>query len=108
MAMRPAVSYMPYATSSGGETGNIITFAMFEENYLLYETREDMESGNESDENSNLPPLISEEEIHAMSSGDKSDSEPMYMDMLEDICDGRRSHTSINMREARYKIRGCI
>ena len=51
--MRPDVSYTPYATSSRGETANIIMFAQFEEGVLLSETQnllsktcEDMERGN--------------------------------------------------------------
>ena len=35
MAMRPAVSCIPYATSSREKTGNIITFTNFEEGNLL-------------------------------------------------------------------------
>ena len=31
MAMRPAVTYTPYATSSRVQTGDVITFAQFEE-----------------------------------------------------------------------------
>ena len=31
-----------------------------------------------------------------MSSGNDSDDEPMYTDMLEDICDGSQSHPTIN------------
>ena len=31
MAMRPSVSYTPFATSSKEQTGNVITFAQFEE-----------------------------------------------------------------------------
>ena len=38
MDMHPAVSYTPYAISSRGETGNIITFAQFEEGNSLSET----------------------------------------------------------------------
>ena len=38
MAMRPAVTYTPYATSSKEQTGDVITFAQFEEGYLLSET----------------------------------------------------------------------
>ena len=34
LAMRPAVSYIPYATSYHEQTGNIITFAQFEEGNL--------------------------------------------------------------------------
>ena len=35
MAMRPAVTYTPYATSSKEQTGDVITFAQFEEGNLL-------------------------------------------------------------------------
>ena len=45
MAMRPYVSYIPYATSSREQTGNIIIFTHFEERNLLSETCNDMESG---------------------------------------------------------------
>ena len=34
VAMRPAVSYTPYATSSKEKTGDIITFTHFEEGDL--------------------------------------------------------------------------
>ena len=44
MAMRPTVTYTPYATSSKEQTGNVITFAQFEEGGLLSETRNDTES----------------------------------------------------------------
>ena len=37
--MRPAVTYTPYATSSKEKTGDVITFAQFEEGGLLTETR---------------------------------------------------------------------
>ena len=52
MAMRPAVTYTPYATSSKEQTGNVIIFAQFEEGNLLSETRNDTESGDESDSES--------------------------------------------------------
>ena len=74
MDMRPDVSYTPYATSSGEQTGNIIMFTHFEEGGLLSETGDNTESGNESDYNSTMPPLISEEEMDAMSSGDEFDA----------------------------------
>ena len=41
MAMRPAVTYTPYGTYSKEQTGNVITFAQFEEGDLLTETRND-------------------------------------------------------------------
>ena len=39
MAMRPAVTYTPYATSSKEQTGNEIAFAHFEEGDILTETQ---------------------------------------------------------------------
>ena len=52
MAIRPAVTYTPYATSSKEQTGDVITFTQFEEGNILTETRNDAESGNESDNKS--------------------------------------------------------
>ena len=47
--MRPEVSYTPYAASSKEQTGDVITFAQFEEGDILTKTRNDAESGDESD-----------------------------------------------------------
>ena len=52
MAMRPTVTYTPYATSSKEQTGDVITFAQFQEGNLLTETRNDTESGDKSDSES--------------------------------------------------------
>ena len=52
MAMRPEVTYTPYATSSKEQTGDVITFIQFEEGNILTETRNDAESGDESDNKS--------------------------------------------------------
>ena len=89
----------------GKKTGNIITFKQFEEGNVLSETQnllseacDDTESDNKSDENSTMPPLISEEEMDAMSSDDDSDDEPMSTEMLEDIRDSSQSHTSVILR----------
>ena len=49
MAMRPIVTYTPYATSSKEQTGDVITFAQFEEGNLITETRNDTESDDKSD-----------------------------------------------------------
>ena len=49
MAICPAVTYTPYATSSEEQTGDVITFSQFEEGNILTETRNDAESGDESD-----------------------------------------------------------
>ena len=55
-----------------------------------------------------MPPLLSEEEIDVMNSGDESDHYAMYTEMLEDICDRSQSRLNVNMREAHYKIRDRI
>ena len=52
MAMRPTVTYTPYATSSKEQTGDVITFAQFEEGNLISETRNDTESDYESNSES--------------------------------------------------------
>ena len=41
MAMRPAVMYTLYASSLKEQTGNVITFAQFEDRNILTETRND-------------------------------------------------------------------
>ena len=52
MATRPEVTYTPYPTSSKEQTGNVITFAQFEEGDILTETRNDEKIGEESDSES--------------------------------------------------------
>ena len=49
MAICPAVTYTPYATSSEEQTGDVITFSQFEEGNILTENRHNAESGDESD-----------------------------------------------------------
>ena len=49
MVMCPAVTYTPNVMSSKEQTGDVITFAQFEEGNILTETRNDAESGEESD-----------------------------------------------------------
>ena len=41
-------------------------------------------------------------------SSDESDHDLISTEMLEDICDGSQTHTNVNIREARYKIRDRI
>ena len=43
-----------------------------------------------------------------MDSGDESDDDHIYTQMLEDICDVSQSHPNVNRRETRYKIRDRI
>ena len=52
MAMHPAVTYTLYATSSKEKTGDVITFAQFEEGNILTETHNDTESGDKSNSES--------------------------------------------------------
>ena len=59
MDMCTDVSYTPYAKYSREQTGNIITFAQFEEGNLLSENSKKTDSGDEYDDNSIMPPLIS-------------------------------------------------
>ena len=86
MAMRPSVTYTTCATSSREQTGNIITFAHFEEGNLLYENRNDEESGNEFDDDSIVPPLLIEEEMDAMDYGYESYDDPIYGDVRRHSC----------------------
>ena len=51
-AMRPTVTYTTYAISSKEQTGNVTTFAKFEEGIILTETHNDAESGDEYDNKS--------------------------------------------------------
>ena len=83
MAMCPSVIYTPCATSLREQAGVIITFQQFEEVNLLSETRNDAESGDKSDDNSIMSPLLSKEEMDVMDSLYESDDEPMYTEMLE-------------------------
>ena len=73
MAMCTSITYTHCVTSSKEQTGDIITFAHFEEGKLLSETREDLGSGDKSDDNSIIPPLLIEEEMYAMYYGNESD-----------------------------------
>ena len=84
--MQPKISYIPNYISPKEQTGDIITFAQFEEGDLLSESCNDTESGNYSDDDSTLAPLNSEPEMDLMSPGDESDSKLISRDMLEDIC----------------------
>ena len=105
MVMRPAVTYTPYATSLKEQTGDVITFAQFEEENILTETRNDAESGDKSD---NKSIIMSEQDMEDINSGDESDRDLISTEMLEDIRDGSQTHPNVNRRESRYKIRDRI
>ena len=93
MAIRPSVTFIPCASR---HTDNITTFAQFQESDILTETRDNAESGDEYDDDSTMPPLLSEEEIDAIDSGDESDNDLMSTDMLERIRDGSQYHPNVN------------
>ena len=65
MAVRPAVSCIPCSTSSKEVTDDIIKLTQFEEGNLVSETHENSESngksGDESNDGSIIPPLLSVE-----------------------------------------------
>ena len=77
--MRLAVTYTPCATSSGGQTGDIITIEQFEEGNILTKTRNDSEISDKSDDDSIIPPLLIKEEIDAMGYGNESDHDIIYI-----------------------------
>ena len=43
--------------------------------------------------------------MDTINSGDDSDHDLISTEMLEDICDGSKTHPNVNKREARYEIR---
>ena len=79
-------------------------FTQFEEGNLLSENRDNAESGEKSDEDSNTPPLTIKAEMYAMYSGDESDDKPISTEMLEDIRNGSKSNTIVNKKYACYNI----
>ena len=99
------MTYTPYATSLREQTGNVITFAQFEEENILTETRSDAESGDESDSESLM---MNEQDMDNLDSNEKSDHDLISTEMLEDICDGSQTHPTVNKGEARYEIRDHI
>ena len=105
MAMRPAVTYTPYVTSSKEQTGNAITLAQFEEGNILTETRNDAGSCDKSDSESLM---MNEQDMENLNSNEESDYDLISTEMLEEIRDRILTHPNINKREARYKIRDCI
>ena len=46
---------------------------------------------------------MSKQDMDAINSGDESDHDLIFTEMLEDICDGSLTHPNVNRREARYK-----
>ena len=96
MAMCPEGTYTPYVTSLKEQTSYVITFAHFEEGNIITETRNDAESGDESDKESNM---MSKQDMENINSGDELDHDLISTEMLEDICDGSQTHLIVNKRE---------
>ena len=105
MAMRPEVTFTPYATSSKEQTVDVITFAQFDEGNILTETLNDSESDDESD-NESL--MMNEQDMENIDSNEKSDHDLIPTETLEDISDGSQTHLTVNKREACCKIRDRI
>ena len=95
MAMRPAVTYTLYATSSKEQTGDVINFAQFEEGNILTEIHNDAESGDKSD-NESL--MMSEQDMENLDSSDESYHDLISTEMLHDIRDGNQTHPNVNKR----------
>ena len=79
MVMCLAVRYTPYGTSLREQTGDIITFSQFEEGNIWTKTRNDAESGDESDNESTM---MSKQDMDAMNYGDDSDHDLISTEML--------------------------
>ena len=93
MVMRPEVTYTPYATSSREQTGDVITFAQFEEGNLSTETRNDTESGDKSDREWIM---MSEQDMENLDEKEKSNDDHISTETLHDIRDGNQIHLKID------------
>ena len=105
MAIRPAVTYTPYDTSSKEQTGDIITFAQFEEGNVISETCNDTEIGDESDSESIM---MSKKDMENIDETENFDDDLISTETLHDIRDVNQTHLKIDKREARLAIRDRI
>ena len=92
MAMRPTVTYTPYASSSKEQTGDVITFAQFEEENLISETRNDAESDDESD---NESIMMSEKDMENIDEKERFDDNLISTETLHDIRDKNQTHPTL-------------
>ena len=79
MVMRPKVACTSCATSSREQTDYIITFTQVEQGKILSESRNDAEIGEESD---NESIMMSKQYINDITSGDESDHDLIYTEMI--------------------------
>ena len=96
LAIWPAVSYFPYATLSHGQTGNIISFAQFEEG-------KSVENEHGVAEYESVLASIDYSYIY-----DDCDDGYISTNSLEGIWGGKHLHPYINAIYARLKIHDCI
>ena len=99
--MRPEVMYTPYATYYKEQTGDVITFAKFEEENILTETCNDTENGDKSDSKSIM---MNEQDMENLDENEKSNHDIISTETLEEICDRNQTYPTVNKREARCKI----
>ena len=99
MVMRPAVTYTPCATSSKEQTGDVITFAQFEEGNILTETCNNTESGDESDSESIM---MNGQDMENPSENEKSNHDLITTETLEDICDGNQTYPTKGKHIVKY------
>ena len=95
MAIRPAVTYTPYVTSSKEQTGDVITFTQFEEGNLLTETSNDTESGDKSNRKSIM---MSKQDMENTDEKETFDDNHISTEMLGEIYDGNKTHPNIDKR----------
>ena len=91
--------------NSPPQTGDIITFAQFEEGNLISETRKDTESDDESNSESIM---MSKKDMENLDETEKFDDDLISTETLHDIRDGNQTHPKIDKREARLTIRDRI
>ena len=103
--MRPTVTYTPYATSSKEQTGDVITFAQFEEGNLRSETCNNTESDDESNSKSIM---MSEKDMENLDEKEEFDDDLISTETLHDIRDGNQTHPKTDKREAHLAIRDHI
>ena len=94
--MQPQCLYIPYATSSHEQTGDIITYAQFEEDDLV-------KNGCNAEEYESTSYSIDE-----LSTDDDPDGGYISTNSLEDIWDGSKTNLGINAKYARLKIHNPI
>ena len=93
LVTQPTVSYIPCATLSHEKNGDIITFAHFEEGYLVENER------NVAEDESTLSA------IDESSTDDDSYGGYLSTNSLEEIWGGKYIHPCINARGDIFKIR---